>query len=605
MGCYFKAGASCRLVVFTILCFAIAPASALVFNVSNTNDTYSYTSLRGAVMAANWFGGKNTIILGGQPPARGRNQPPPRVFHLTISGADEDAARTGDLDITRGDLTIIGATTNVVIDATGLGDRVFQVFKYARLTLRNVSITGGTAPGNIYGSVKDGESGGAILNSGTLILVNCVIVGNSSGGGNLPMGNGGYTGGGDGGGIYNLGTLTMNNCLLLRNSAGADGGSGGGLKNDGACFLTNCVISENQSGPDGGNGGGLFNSGKLVLNTCIISNNQTGQGSSEGQVYFAGKPAGLSAPGGNGAGICNAGQMQMVFCTVAGNACGDGGEGGVSVFFSGVKAGSGGSGAGVYNTGRLTIGTTTISGNTCGNGGTGGSGAFYGVYMGALFPGSGGVGGAGGGIYNAGLLDLTSCTIALNQTGAGGYGGNAIEYSSSSGLAALGGPGGDGGGILNDASSTNVVFCNTLIVQNLVNIGGNGGTNTDDYQTTTLIGNSGATGIGFDLAGDFTSQGFNLISIGDDSTGFTNRLNADQVGTLANPIDPRLGPLQMNGGPTPTHALLPGSPALDQGNSFGIHTDQRGDKRPYNNKLIANASGGDGSDIGAFELETP
>jgi hypothetical protein len=57
----------------------------------------------------------------------------------------------------------------------------------------------------------------------------------------------------------------------------------------------------------------------------------------------------------------------------------------------------------------------------------------------------------------------------------------------------------------------------------------------------------------------------------------------------------------MNGGFTPTQALLPGSPALDKGNNFGIHSDQRGQPRPKNNPLVSNAPGGNGSDIGAFE----
>ena len=63
-----------------------------------------------------------------------------------------------------------------------------------------------------------------------------------------------------------------------------------------------------------------------------------------------------------------------------------------------------------------------------------------------------------------------------------------------------------------------------------------------------------------------------------------------------------LGPLQDNGGPTWTHAPLSGSPAIDQGKSFGLTTDQRGQPRPFDIASIANASGGDGSDIGAFEL---
>ena len=68
---------------------------------------------------------------------------------------------------------------------------------------------------------------------------------------------------------------------------------------------------------------------------------------------------------------------------------------------------------------------------------------------------------------------------------------------------------------------------------------------------------------------------------------------------------PRLGPLQNNGGPTDTMALLTNSPALDKGKSFGLRTDQRSVTRPFDDPAIANASGGDGSDIGAFELRGP
>jgi hypothetical protein len=55
-----------------------------------------------------------------------------------------------------------------------------------------------------------------------------------------------------------------------------------------------------------------------------------------------------------------------------------------------------------------------------------------------------------------------------------------------------------------------------------------------------------------------------------------------------------------------TMALLSGSPAIDQGKNFGPPTDQRGMPRPYDLPSVANAGGGDGSDIGAFEfLPTP
>ena len=77
------------------------------------------------------------------------------------------------------------------------------------------------------------------------------------------------------------------------------------------------------------------------------------------------------------------------------------------------------------------------------------------------------------------------------------------------------------------------------------------------------------------MSGDFTSQGHNLIGDGGGSTGFG--VNFDIVGTSANPIDPKLGPLALNGGKTKTHALLAGSPAIDRGDNANLPpTDQRG-----------------------------
>src|SRR5207253_9195392 len=68
--------------------------------------------------------------------------------------------------------------------------------------------------------------------------------------------------------------------------------------------------------------------------------------------------------------------------------------------------------------------------------------------------------------------------------------------------------------------------------------------------------------------------------------------------TAAHPIDPRLGPLQNNGGPTPTHALLPGSPALDAGDAFAFYYfDQRGPGYP---RRV-----GPAVDLGAYEVQNP
>ena len=97
----------------------------------------------------------------------------------------------------------------------------------------------------------------------------------------------------------------------------------------------------------------------------------------------------------------------------------------------------------------------------------------------------------------------------------------------------------------------------------------------------------------------FVSEGFNIIGRRGSVTAFNQP--TDQTGTTATPVNPRLGALANNGGTTPTHALLPGSPAIDKGNSFGSITDQRGKARPFDDPDTTNAPGGDGSDIGAYE----
>ena len=83
---------------------------------------------------------------------------------------------------------------------------------------------------------------------------------------------------------------------------------------------------------------------------------------------------------------------------------------------------------------------------------------------------------------------------------------------------------------------------------------------------------------------------FSLIGDGKDS-GLSNT-NGNQVGTHNSPIDPKIGPLADNGGPTKTRALLSGSPAIDAASAAACPaTDQRGVARPQ----------GAGCDIGSFE----
>jgi hypothetical protein len=103
-----------------------------------------------------------------------------------------------------------------------------------------------------------------------------------------------------------------------------------------------------------------------------------------------------------------------------------------------------------------------------------------------------------------------------------------------------------------------------------------------------------------DVSGTFFGMGprNNLIGDATGSTGFTDGVSGDIVGTSTNPIDPKLGPLANNGGRTKTHALKAGSLAIDRGDNANLlPTDQRGLPR----KKDGNGDGIARVDIGAFE----
>ena len=330
----------------------------------------------------------------------------------------------------------------------------------------------------------------------------------------------------------------------------------------------------------------------MVLYDCAVSQNIGGNGSDvgEGGTILGGAPGRPGGAGGDGGGIYNLGELRLNFCTVSDNRSGDGGRGTHGFGGTGGSGGSGGGGAGLFNVGGLSLNTCTISGNTCGSGGMGGEGG--GDYCGSGFGGAGGQGGNGGGIHNAGALSFISCTSVSNLAGLGGNSGNSEDAFSG----ATGGGGGRGGGLCSAGNGSFFPVHNSLVALNSAGGGGFGGTNSDyqcnfepDPVIVVSIGSLGPAGLGPDLAGNFTSEGFNLVGKSDGSTGFSNEVKADLVGRFGVPIDPLIGPLQMNGGPTLTHALLPGSPAIDQGKSFGIHRDQRGRHRPINERFIPNS----------------
>jgi hypothetical protein len=303
----------------------------------------------------------------------------------------------------------------------------------------------------------------------------------------------------------------------------------------------------------GGYGGGIYNAGTLRLDNSVCTGNYTARGAdgSPGRYY-----GGSGGSGGDGAGMFNAGVMALNNCTVSNNGCGGGGDGAYGAMQWG-SGGPGGNGGGVYSLNNLSLAGCTIVNNWTGHGGNS-----YGA---------GGNGGSGGGISGLGRLALTNCTLAGNSCGTGGNGGC-------------------GGGIRCDGAM--VVSC-TMVANTGASGGGvyGGGLFVNDIVAFNSVPTGGQ---GPDVYGAFNSAGSNLISATNNSTGFT--APGDLAGSSASPLDPKVGPLADNGGPTLTMALLPGSPAIDAGNtSLAPATDQRGFPRPA----------GLAADLGAYELCYP
>ena len=273
-----------------------------------------------------------------------------------------------------------------------------------------------------------------------------------------------------------------------------------------------------------------------------------------------------------GGGIRNDSNLTLTACTVS--ACRS----------SGSFGGFDGKGGGIYNAAsssiqlvRCTLHGNLVSGGAGFHGGSGGS-----AYGGALWNDQGT------------MASLHNCTIT----------GNTAVGAPGSCLLFCGNPGsGKGAGVYN-AGDLVMVACTigsnaaTTVVGG--NSGGGGIWSVGSSQVTNSIVAENTGGVSPDAAGSFESNGFNLIGRNDGSAGFT--AIGDQTGTTEVPLDPKLGPLQDNGGPTWTRALLPGSPAIDAGISANLSTDQRGGARTHDYPDIPNSPGGDGTDIGSFEV---
>jgi hypothetical protein len=230
-------------------------------------------------------------------------------------------------------------------------------------------------------------------------------------------------------------------------------------------------------------------------------------------------------------------------------------------------------GGGIFNSGTLTIVNSTVSANT-----------------------AGGISGRGGGVLNGGTLTIVNSTVSGNT---------AII----------------GAGIDNEGTTTTVTITNSTFSGNAASAYGGACLNSGTLQiaNSTLSDNSAILGGGILLSGPFAPlqigntilnrghSGENIHSFGEvtvTSLGY-NLSSDDAGGHLTGPgdqinTDPVLGPLEDNGGPTFTHALLPGSPAINAGNP-GFTPPPFFDQRGPGFDRVANGR----IDIGSFEVQGP
>jgi uncharacterized repeat protein (TIGR01451 family) len=308
------------------------------------------------------------------------------------------------------------------------------------------------------------------------------------------------------------------------------------------------VIASTLSGNSATDGGGIFNQGTLTVTASALNGNSAASGGRS-----------------SGGGIANSGTLTVAASTFSGNSAAStisfGGaiaNGGTltvtaSTFRGNSATGFPAFGGGISNSGTLTVTNSTLSGNS-----------------------ADGFTSFGGGISNSGTLTVNASTLSGNSADLSGGGINndggvlTVTNSTLSGNSAAGGSG-SGGGISNRSFiSFPIEHIATLTIHTSLFANGPGG-------------NLVESGNPFNRTGTFTSLGHNLFTD-------TPAVPLDPTDLLN--TDPLLAPLGDYGGPTATHALLPGSPAIDAGAAVpGLIADQRGVARPQ----------GPAPDIGAFE----
>ncbi|MEA2557611.1 MAG: hypothetical protein QOG88_1149, partial [Actinomycetota bacterium] len=320
-------------------------------------------------------------------------------------------------------------------------------------------------------------------------------------------------------------------------------------------------------------------------------------------------PDGTDGTDGLAGGIQNYGETDLSGVLVTQNVGGDAGDGGNGDVESGVGGGGGMGGAGgIQSSGILVLLQTTVDGNTGGQGGNTGSGSAPGL---AGVGGTGGVseyyaGGAGGEGFG---LPFPGAFIALQSTFSGNTGlhsgaGASWTYRATDGAGGVS-QSAPGSGLIDSTISGNTGedayslvsadggLTNTTIAQNV-------GVGIHVYQRAeapfsmegNLIAQNSSAGVADCQMQTSVPEDHNFFGTGcqghvPDAT--------DLQGNVDVPLDPMIGSLAANGGPTLTHALLTGSPAIDAAATScdGFSTDQRGMPAPS----------GPACDMGSFEVQ--
>ncbi len=559
----------------TLLVVFAPAAGAAVFNVNAGFDDvdvdpgdgscategqeYSVCTLRAAIMEANALPGVDTVLL------------PPGTYSLTLFGPFDNNGAVGDLDVLE-PLVLAGAGRHLTfIDATGLGDRVLDLLTPAVLgvdelpnqeatVLSGITLTGGNSP-----STKGPSPGGAgIRNLTELELIACAIVGNSAAFAFGDSGSYQYDGGdtGGGGGVLNLGTLLASESDFSSNDADDSESGGGGLLNLGTATLVGCTISDNSAEDvHGGGGGGIANLGTLTLERCEVSGNSADD----------------SGRGGGGL-LHDGSDLTIVDSVLSGNRA--------DVAFQNCGAMAGGGGLSVFAD-SVFVARSTISDNAtradCEGQPEGGGGVYAGAADDLFFVNTTISGNeASGALHGGGAFLCVDCASAFHN----------CTIAENSVVADESFPSSQFGAGLSVVGSGSVAYENTIVLGNF------------RYPNAELMITDDCAA---DLLAAFASGGYNLLGGGSDCAA---DWQTDVVipGSSTSGV---LGPLADNGGPTATHALVPGSsPAIDAANPVGctfddaelldqpLSVDQRGRPRPADGDHDSLAV----CDIGAYEL---